>query len=137
MLALILINGLGLLAGAALAGVLVSHGATPTYSIIAGLVFLGGMAYPLTHEYGALGRGVREAEAGLSRTLLRRPTDVHAEIFTRSEASPVYWRHHRLPLGLMIAVTLTGFGLLAYDGASNWDALSARVTGSDEIISNF
>ncbi|MCP5373392.1 MAG: hypothetical protein H6907_16820 [Hyphomicrobiales bacterium] len=114
---LMLLNGLGVVAAAALTGLLAARGLFPLGSVVAGLLFLFGAFFPFFHEYGIVRRGFQRLEGQLL-TRLRRPFQPRpeVEIFQPGAAAPEpVWRQRRDPIWLLLFLTSFAGFLFLFD----------------------
>ncbi len=112
---LTVINGLGVLAGAAYTGFAFSPSHTPLWAGLATLLFLIALFIPLAAEYSSLDQGFRNVGDGFVETRQReRGMGPKMEILTNAPQPPIFRRSSRANLWA-VAVFICAVALIAFD----------------------
>ena len=131
---LFLINGLGVVIGAAMAGRGFSDGVTPYFSMIACIVFFFGLSFPFIREYRSVDRGFDTIE---DEFLEEDAKEGDVDVFIPGERakSRVMTEKNR-PRLVLVVVAFLGFGLLLAEGVQRFTAPDQEPPRR-EGISNF
>jgi len=133
---LTILNGLGVLAGAAYTGYAFTPSHSPLWAGVATLMFLVALFVPLAAEYGSLDQGFRDVGDEFVETRRREQgMGPKVEILTNTPHTPKAFRRSSKAGAWAVALFLGAVALFALD-AWEWRA-SQPPRPANDVISNF
>jgi len=134
---LMILNGLGLLAAAGYAGMVLSRAYTPWWALIGAGVFFAGVFQPLFAEYMALGSGFKELEGGYLESRRRdRGMGPAVEVLGPDQPPGRAFERKGLKGRGAVILMILGCVLLTVDVA-DWWSQRPPAPAKPGVISNF